>query len=120
MTAAHGLDHLIADLTMAGLRAGVRADRAISASTKRIQDTARQLAPRRGLPHYAAKITREIKVGPASIDGVVGPERGGQGSLGHILENGTAKTPPHAHLGPALDLEGPRFMRELGDIAGDI
>lgn len=117
---AHGLNDVITDLTKAGLTAGVRAMAALEPSGQRMRDTARRLAPRTRLPHYEAKITHEVGMDPAGPWVEMGPERGGQGSLGHIFENGTSRTPPHAHIGPAFDLELPNAMRVLGFIAGDV
>jgi hypothetical protein len=118
MMDADGIDQVIVGLSTAGLRVGVRAMDVLDESGKRIRDTARRLAPKTGLPHYAAKITHEIRVGPGWIEVEVGAERGGQGSLAPILENGTSRTPPHAHHGPALDLEAPRAVRSLAEILG--
>lgn len=118
MMDADGIDKVIMDLSTSGLRVGVRAMDVLDESGKRIRDTARRLAPKTGLPHYAAKITHEVTVGPGWVEVEVGAERGGQGSLAHILEFGTSKTPPHAHHGPALDVEAPRAVRSLAEILG--
>lgn len=111
------LNALAADLASAGLRVGLAAGKVVEHHAREVRDTARQLAPRTRLPHYAASITSEVNFGPGYVEGVVGPEKGGQGSLGHILERGSAVSPPHAHLGPALDRDGPDFMRDLADAA---
>ena len=112
-----GADRVIADLTRAGLTAGMKAAAQGEISGRRVRDQARQLAPKTGLPHYARAITYEVTVDKTgTVDVEIGPERGGQGSLGHILEFGTVRTPPHAHLSPALDREGPEWVKSLGDI----
>lgn len=118
MIEVDGIDGLMADFTKAGLMAGLRAAKVVEDSSRKTRDMARQLAPRTGLPHYANAITYEVTIDGLSVTGEVGPERGGQGSLAHILEFGTSRTPPHAHLGPALDYETPAFVKRLGDIAG--
>ena len=114
------LDDLARDLTKAGVTAGLKAVVALEVTGPKMRDEIRRLAPRTGLPHYAAKITHEVTIGKGSVDLEVGPERGGQGSLGAILENGTSRTPPHAHVGPGFDRELPDAMKRLGDIAGDV
>lgn len=112
------LEELTADLRAAGDWTQRQAKRVVSDAGTRVRDDARRLAPRTRLPHYAKAITSEdgVDTGTGSVYAEVGPEKGGQGSLGHILEYGTSRTPPHAHLGPALDIEGPRFIDALADI----
>jgi HK97 gp10 family phage protein len=110
------LTELVSDLRNAGQWAGQRAARETEKSAERLRDTARSLAPRTRLPHYAEAITHEVTHVGHVVDGEVGPEKGGQGSLGHILEFGTSQSPPHAHLGPALDIEGPAFERAMADV----
>ena len=111
------LERLVADLRGAGFRFQRDARRLIDDAGKRVRDDARRLAPKTGLPHYAGAITSETTIGARGPVAEIGPEKGGQGSLGHILEYGTSRTPPHAHLGPALDLETPNFVDALGNIA---
>lgn len=120
MMEADGLDLLITDLSRAGLLTGAKIARELDSSGERMVDDARRLAPSRRLPHYANTITHEVQIGKRQIEVVVGPEKRGQGKLGHILERGSASSPPHAHLGPSLDLEGPRAERALGDIVGEL
>jgi HK97 gp10 family phage protein len=112
------LERLVADLRDADQWTQLKARDLVEKAGERVRDEARRLAPRRGLPHYAKAITSEVIVerSTGTVAAEIGPERGGQGSLGHILEFGTSRTPPHAHLGPALDREAPRFERALSDI----
>ena len=105
------LERLVADLRGAGYRVQKQAGDLVGKAGIRVRDDARRLAPKTGLPHYAASITSEKLLGVAAAE--IGPEKGGQGSLGHILEYGTSRTPPHAHLGPALDRESGTFVRAL-------
>ena len=114
-----GAAEVIADFAKAGLMAGIRAEQVLADAGRDIQETARQLAPRTGLPHYAHKITHETYIEGHAVTVEVGPERGGQGSLAHILEFGTSRTPPHAHLGPALDRHAPGAVKRLGDVLGE-
>lgn len=112
------LEQLAADLRSAGQWAQLQARDLVDEAGVRVRDDARRLAPKRGLPHYAKKITSETGINRVTgeVYAEVGPEKGGQGSLGHILEFGTSRTPPHAHLGPALDREEPSFAGALLDI----
>jgi hypothetical protein len=116
------LNQLAADLTKAGLTAGVKAVAVAEQSGRELRDEARRLAPRKRLPHYAETITDEVTVEPGAVVVEVGPEARGQGKLGHILERGAPATgfPPHAHLGPALDRVTPAFVRRVADIGGDV
>jgi hypothetical protein len=51
----------------------------------------------------------------------IGPDKDKrQGALGNIFEYGTVNNPPYAHLGPALDYEGPNFERYLGQLGEDL
>ena len=115
-----GLNELEASLAAAPRQVQMRTPLVLSDAATRVRDDARRLAPKRMLPHYAETITSETRWTGGAAEAEIGPEKGGQGSLGHILEYGTAKTPPHAHLGPALDLEGPRFAEDMGRLGGDV
>lgn len=56
-----------------------------------------------------------------SVEAEIGPDKSKpQGALGNILEYGTTKNAPFAHLGPALDREGPNFADALADVAGEV
>ena len=112
------LEEIAADLRGAGDWVQLKARSLVTEAGERVRDDARRLAPRTGLPHYAKAITTETRIDRATgtVFAEVGPEKGGQGSLGAILEYGTSRTPPHAHLGPALDREAPQFAEDLADI----
>lgn len=114
------LDRLAADLTQAGVRAGLEAYGVADVAGRALRDEARRLAPKRRLPYYAEAITHDVEVGLGKVSVEVGPEKGGQGSLGHILEDGTATSPPRKHLGPALDRIGPEFARRVARMGGDL
>lgn len=115
-----GLNELAATLAAAPRHVQTRTPKVLDDSATRVRDDARRLAPRRMLPHYAETITHELRWAGTTLEAEIGPEKGGQGSLGHILEEGTARTPPHAHLGPALDLEGPRFAEDIARLGGEV
>lgn len=74
--------------------------------------------------HYPESITSEVlhsrqgvtvEVGP-EVKGRSGRRRGGQGSLGHLLENGTPTSPPNAHLGPAFEANTAPWLAKLDRI----
>lgn len=108
-----GLQRLTADL-LGSARVAVEAVEITEHAAQHVEDRARSLAPKGpSLPYYAETITHEVHVNGATIVGEIGPESGGQGSLGHILEDGTATSPPHPHLGPAIDEEMDAYAAEL-------
>jgi len=110
------LDDLVGDLAGAAVKVAGLAVVAVDASAKAVRDDARERAPRKDLPHYAATITHDVEVGPSRVSAEVGPELGGQGSLGHILEDGTATSPPHPHLQPALEAREDTFVSAVADV----
>jgi hypothetical protein len=115
---ASSLNVLAVDLAGAGPEAVARSGVELAKSAQRVQDMARDLAPRGHLPHYAATITWD-----ASVDGLdveIGPDRqiNGQAKLAHILEYGSVNNAPFAHLGPAFDREVPDLVEHLADAAG--
>ena len=87
-----------------------------------VKRDARQFASGlRHAPHYPYSIDFDMLEDPGSIGAEIGPDKDHpQGALGNILEYGTAKNPPFAHLGPALDREGPKFMAALEQLATDL
>lgn len=107
------LARLVDDLLGASVEANLAARKATQRSAQVIRDQARRLAPRTGLPHYAKSITYETKFAAGGVTAEIGPVKGGQGSLGAILEFGTSRTPPHAHMGPAFDREVPNYLEAL-------
>lgn len=106
----------------ATLRAGAVAatggvDRIVARNAAKVRDEARRtMADSRTLPHYPASITYERDF----TDGIayeIGPEKGGQGSLGHILEYGTStRGPIKPHMNPAADAVEGDLADELGDL----
>lgn len=80
-------------------------------------------------PNYPRSITYDTEWSGDSGRVEIGPDKDKQvgsgphrtpGNLGHIFEYGTAKTPAQAHLGPALDYEGPNFERYMGELAAKL
>ena len=110
------LNDIVADLRGAGEWVGQRSIEVTQKAGEKVRDDARRLAPRTGLPHYGAAITSEVRRSGYTVEAEIGPEKGGQGSLGHILEFGTTRTPPHAHLGPSLDMNASDYERALSKL----
>ena len=107
----------------ATLRAGAIAatggvDRIAARNAAKVRDEARStMAGSRTLPYYPAAITYERNYSDGSVAYDIGPEKGGQGSLGHLLEYGTStRGPIKPHMGPAADAVQDDFADELGNL----
>lgn len=119
------LDELAADLTRAGVTAGVRALGVARRSGEAVRDNARQFAPGAHggrARHYPESITFDVTVEPGAVVAEIGPEKRGQGNFGHLFEYGieSRSIPPQAHLGPAIDREAPNFAAALEALGGEI
>lgn len=119
------LDTLAADLTAAGHLVGAKAYRLVDDTGQEIRDEARRMAPgaHGGVArHYPKTISHETTVDADRVEAEIGPEKGGQGSLGHLLEDGVPSrgVPPQKHLGPALDRAVPGFLTAAADLGGDM
>lgn len=65
-------------------------------------------------PAYPRSITYDTEETGTSVTAEIGPDKDKrQGALGNLLEYGSVHNAPYAHLGPALDYEGPNFERYL-------
>lgn len=119
MLEADGLSGLVADLAKAPLRAQLGSVAVIKTASKHMEETARTFASGIGhAPHYPRAITHDVTIGPGVVTGEVGPDKARtQGALGNILEYGTGHSAPIAHLGPALDVEGPLVEKPLAELA---
>lgn len=122
MTTSSDLNTVAVDLAEAALLADVRVAATVEQSAARIEDQAKEWAPRKRLPYYARTVTHDVTVEPGAVVAEIGPDKdiNGQAGLAHIFEYGTATLAPRAHLGPALDRESPAFVSRLEDVAGDI
>lgn len=91
----------------------------VSKGALNVKDDARRLIS--GHPrsrHYPATIGYDLEVNGSEICAEIGPDKDRrQGALGNILEFGTSNNAPIPHLGPALDLEEPRFGDAVADAA---
>jgi HK97 gp10 family phage protein len=104
------IDPVIADLKSIRQRLKPEMRQATSASAMRIRNRARanwkQLSSGRTTGNYPKTITLTVtESNAATVTAEIGPEKGKQGSFGHIFEFGTSKSPPHPHLVPAWDAE---------------
>lgn len=118
-----GLDGLIVDLAAAPFKVRAGARSIVQASASRVKADAQVFSS--GLAHapaYPRSITFEThERGIGEVDADIGPDKNRpQGALGNLLEYGSVNNPPHAHLGPALDREGPRFVTAFVTLAGEV
>lgn len=129
-TKMSGLNELQAILDAAGRDVVPEAKKVLTKAAVNIKKDARKKASGiRHAPTYPYTINFDTEwdgtLGRAEIgpdkDVVVGagPYRT-PGNLGAILEYGTPKSAPIAHLGPALDYEGPNFEKYLADLGEDL
>lgn len=71
-------------------------------------------------PRYPRSIGYDVTERKFNVEAEIGPADGpeNQGFLGPILEFGGAHNHPMNHGGESLDAEEPKFVEELGKIAG--
>lgn len=112
-----GLDQLLADLRAADADSLAAARAVVQRGSLNVKRDAQRFSS--GLQHaplYPQSITYDTGYVAGGVQGEIGPDKGRpQGALGNLLEYGSVNNSPLAHLGPALDLEGPRFVEALGD-----
>jgi len=117
---ASEVNTLALDLDRAGGAVGAGAAAVVKKGAVNIKREAREFAPKGPyLPAYHRSITFDIEGDGrfGRIEAQIGPDKGlPQGPLGNIIEYGTSEHAPQAHLGPALDREGPNFEAALGDL----
>ena len=120
---ATGLNDLVAHLEDVPENAHENIVKATEFTANGTKKTAREFAS--GIdhaPHYPYAITYDITdhgVGKG-VSAEIGPDKDRrQGALGNILEYGTVKNAPYAHLGPALDQWSPDFVEGLEKAAAD-
>jgi hypothetical protein len=122
---ATGLTELVDDLRKATKRTVPDTKSVVGQGSLNIKRDAQRIiraASRYGyLPHYPRSITYDVKTASAVVTGEIGPvEARLQGGLGRLLENGSVNNAPIPHLSPALDLEEPRFIRAMEELAEKI
>lgn len=113
------LNHLAADLFGAGILAAAEGVAVVTKGSHNVMTTARNLAPHGPhTPAYAFSITYDVAIELTAIEGEIGPDKDRpQGPLGNIFEFGTSEQPPQAHVGPAVDIENPKFYGFVAAIA---
>ena len=119
MIRVEGLDRLVADLLAAPGKVQRGAWPALEKEAERTKNDARSFAPGGPmLPAYADSITHDVRhAGSGVLEAEIGPDKGlAQGPLGNLLEYGSVKNAPLSHLGPALDLAGPRLEQAIGNV----
>lgn len=110
---APDLNTLAADLHERAGAVGKDSAAVVRKGALKIKNEARTLAS--GIAHapaYPFSISYDIHGDGRflAVEAEIGPDKDKrQGALGNILEYGTVKNAPLAHLGPALDREGPNF-----------
>jgi hypothetical protein len=71
-------------------------------------------------PSLPAAITYDTTIRVSDVEAEIGPDKARrQGSLGNIVEFGTAKNPPNPGGAPALEREEPRFVKAAEDLVKD-
>lgn len=115
-----GLTSLLAALEVAPLKmaAAVHASTVVAANKVK-RDARQRISGRSHLPQYPYTISYDLKVTPSGIEAEIGPERGGQGSLGHLIEYGTTTSGPNPHMRPSFDAEVPVWLSHMARIAGE-
>lgn len=114
------LDALAADLGRVGAAIIPDVESVMQKGAGAIRDQwKRNVSGSRTLKHYPRSITAERKFTMAGVEYEVGPESGGQGSLGHLAEYGSSRMPPFKPgAKAAVDAEGPNIENALADLAG--
>lgn len=116
------LNELAADLRRAPQVLGSDVRAILQKGALNVKNEARRFASGlRHAPNYPSSITYDTYYGAGGVMAEIGPDRAlgpsKQGFLGAILEYGGTHSGPNAHMGPALDREGPRFEEALADAA---
>jgi hypothetical protein len=117
------LYRLAADLDRAASQIDARVRAVVERGAHNIKtEAADRLQPSRHFPHYARSITYDISDAAGGVRADIGPDKDRpQGALGNLLEYGSATYGPiKPHLGPAIHLEEPRFVKAMESVAGDI
>ncbi|MEU4399778.1 hypothetical protein [Micromonospora orduensis] len=117
-----GLNELRAVLESAADDAVDEGRKVVSKGALNIKKDARRFAS--GIAHapaYPSAIGYDVRTAGTTVSAEIGPDKAKrQGALGNILEYGTVKNAPYAHLGPALDIESPRFVAAVEQLGVDL
>lgn len=117
-----GMNELALALESAAEDAVDEARKVVARGALNIKRDARRFAS--GIAHapsYPYSIGYDTKVSGTTASAEIGPDKAKrQGALGNILEYGTVNNAPYAHLGPALDIEGPKFVAAVEQLGVDL
>lgn len=121
-TSMSGLNELQAVLENAQRDVVPEAKKVLSRAALNVKnDAKKKVSGIKHAPAYPRAITYDTDWNGTLGRAEIGPDKDKrQGALGNILEYGTVNNPPYAHLGPALDYEGPNFERYLGELGEDL
>lgn len=116
------INRLAADLADASLKASVAVRAVVQKGALNVKTDARRLSSGMAhAPHYPRSIGYDTKFTASGVEAEIGPDKSKpQGALGNLLEYGSVNNAPSAHLGPALDIEGPKFVKAIADVAEDL
>lgn len=117
-----GLNELRVMLADAGREAVAEGRRVVQRGALNIKRDARRLSS--GIAHapaYPYAIGYDTWATGTTVRAEIGPDKDKrQGALGNILEYGTVNNAPIPHLGPALDIEGPKFVAAVEQLGADV
>jgi hypothetical protein len=103
----HVVDHIEPDLSRAVERGALNVKRS---AVQTVHAFSRGLY----LKHYPKSISYDM-ISP--LEAEIGPDKSmRQGGMGRGVEFGSVHTPPLPHMFPALDVEQPRFERQIAPI----
>lgn len=109
---AETLGSLAASFGRAAAAIGPVAAAIVHENAEGVQQKWRSVFPWNGsshLPHLGGTVT----VDPPGLEVEIGPVKGGQGSLGHIIEFGSVNSGAHPGGGPAAIAQAPIFQASL-------
>jgi hypothetical protein len=121
---AEGLNDLRAVLESAADDAVAEAKKVVSKGALNIKTDAKKFSS--GIAHapaYPRSIGYDTWISGTIARAEIGPDKNKrQGALGNILEYGAPEqnTAPHTHLGPALDIEGPKLVSAVEQLGVDL
>lgn len=116
----HDLDYVITSLAEASAVLPAETTKVVGKGALNIKNGARKRV--RGLKHarrYPSAIDYDLyTTGRGAVADVGANKDKPQGALGNLFEFGSVKNAPIPGGAPALDAEGPRFIRALEDLGG--
>ncbi len=110
---ADDLDSLAADLTRAGLTAGVKVAAVVAKAAHDVEALGKAFAP---VDTGALRGSITTTIGALGLSAEIGPSV----DYGAYVEYGTSRQAPAAYMGPALDRVSPDFAAALEVLGGTI